>query len=361
MKKLLFALLPIAIIGCQKEQQTSDNTIFLTEDNMPAPDTLYLEKVDLNEKILEAYTYVYDGLYLSINYKAPDPYFVTVTDKNNNVVAEYYKKGEGPNEFVGIGSQLHNNFLHIYDPTVNRIARMDIDSIVLQKYDYHPQITTIRPNLTRGYAYTSDSTITAFNVWFLDGYNIDPNVPEYIRINTATGKCDSTSINSTYFTCGVTGGQLMYNTETKTYIMTYNRKPQIDILDENLNLIKSYVGPEPNDIEFETSYGNNLHETKGNVSYFHEASTMSQNNFFVRNARIYKTQRSEYHKNSQQLYSENQEIWRFNKTGDFINRYKFPNAMGELFAPSYCEETKTLYVNGYDEDGELGLYKCTLK
>ncbi|MCR5695495.1 MAG: hypothetical protein K6G73_00835 [Marinilabiliaceae bacterium] len=362
MKKLLFALLLIATIGCQKEQQTSDKTILLTEDNMPRLDTLYLEKVDLNENILDAYSFVHKNLIISINSSHPNPYFLTITNLSGEIIAEYYKKGNGPEEFIGISTQLQDNYLLINDPVSQKIVKMNIDSIATLKYDYHPQINTISTSINRGYAFTNDTSITAYNIGYLAGMTTDPTIPEYIHIDVKTGICDNTAMDENFFASGVTGGQLVYSSKENIYMMAFTRRPQIDMLDKNLNKIKTYVGPEENDVEFELrdEWGN-LREKDGKISFFFESSTISENNIFFVNSRTYKVAKPDYRKNEAQYYVDYQEIWRFNSKGDFINRYKVPNTYGRLFAPSYCEETKTLYVNSYDEEGELCLYKCSLK
>lgn len=351
-----------AIAGCHPKQELPEKEILLTEENMPRLDTLYLEKIDLNETILDAYSFVHKNLIISINSSHPNPYFLTITNLSGEIIAEYYKKGEGPEEFIGVVTQLHNNQLLVYDPIVKKIVKMDIDSIASLKYDYHPKISTISTSINRGYAFTNETSITAYNIGYLAGMSTDPNIPEYVHINIETGICDSIVMDPRFFAGGVTGGQLVYSSKGNIYMMAFARRPQIDILDCHENKIKSYIGPEPNDVEFETidEWGN-LREKGAKISFFFESSTISENNIFFINSRTYKVAKPDYRKNESQYYVDYQEIWRFSHNGDFINRYKIPNAYGRLFAPSYCEETKTLYVNSYDEEGELGLYKCSLK
>ncbi|MBP5420293.1 MAG: hypothetical protein J6Y72_10835 [Bacteroidales bacterium] len=360
--KCISICMGVLCVSSCNQTESIGTTILLTEENMPRLDTLYLEKIDLNETILDAYSFVHKNLIISINSSHPNPYFLTVTNLSGEIIAEYYKKGKGPEEFIGVVTQLHNNQLLIYDPSAKKIVRMDIDSIASLKYDYHPKISTISTSINRGYAFTNETSITAYNIGYLAGMTTDPTIPEYIHIDVKTGICDSIVMDPRFFAGGVTGGQLVYSSKENIYMMAFTRRPQIDMLDKNLNKIKTYVGPEENDVEFELidKWGN-LREKGGKLSFFFESSTISENNIFFINSRTYKVAKPDYRKNEAQYYVDYQEIWRFNSKGDFINRYKVPNTYGRLFAPSYCEETKTLYVNGYDEDGELCLYKCSLK
>jgi hypothetical protein len=125
------------------EKLHGEKTILLTEENMPKMDTLYLEKVDLNETILDAYSFVHKNLIISINSSHPNPYFLTITNLSGEIIAEYYKKGNGPEEFIGISTQLQDNYLLINDPVSQKIVKMNIDSIATLKYDYHPQINLL--------------------------------------------------------------------------------------------------------------------------------------------------------------------------------------------------------------------------
>ncbi|MBP5420298.1 MAG: hypothetical protein J6Y72_10860 [Bacteroidales bacterium] len=362
MKKLLFALLLIAIIGCQKEQQTSDKTIFLNESNLPPMTILEGTIVESPDSAFHPRHIVYNDSILFVIDSAPEDKFLTVYNLNNGtLIAEYYSKGEGPNEMISPIVLGRRNELWLWDIPTNKHAVMFVDSVIEKGNSYQPQNVFINSS-PEGICWFSDSLVIVSNGAYFDKLDCPKEIPEFLKFDGKTGEpLQNISINDKFNPFNVTGAALLSNPEKNLFFAGYYNTPKAAFFDTNMNLVRVFIGPEPDDAEYEIRKNGevDLKSNYHNYEYYGNC-TCDDKYIFICNCHEHNLKIKGI-KDLHNFKRENSDIYVFNWEGNFIARIK--SKMPYLFyGLSYCDSSKTLYatVDENNADNERFLVKFDL-
>ena len=349
------------LVSCKNEENNflkSDKVVYLTEDSEPLLQKVTeYEKIDLpEEETMASYFHVYLDTILVIVHNMPDPYWLTIMNlKTMKVVANYFKKGNGPEEMLFNDTYLHNNRLLFIDRVALKFSILNLDSVMRLRQSYKPHFFYLS---STGYATLDALTDTSFlfyNSWYLEnaGEKINKDTPELIITGADANynyepQKEATVVNI------VSGAGVLSDVNRQKVFIYHFYKPQITLLNSNLDTIKIICGPEP--IE---KY---KYEDKGDfgglwpVLYneYYRKGISTDNFILVKNNRLYNvppkklTEVRENHK---------PEIFKFDWEGNLIARYQVKT----FYALSgFSEKTNTLYLTIRDEEGENCLYKAQL-
>ena len=271
---------------------SSNKLICLTEDNMPIlQQVTKYEKIQMPDELATASAfYVFNDTILVALYINPDPYWVSIMNiKNKRILAQYFKKGNGPKDFLLCYANMRNNKLLLKDGYLRKIAIVDLDSVVSQEQLYKPSIYYLNSEDYSSFDVLTDTSFVFYNYWYLEngGEVVNCGVPELV----VTGKDANYSYEppqNAIIVNNVNGAYIFSNKEQEKVFIAYRHKPQFTLLNSNLDTIKVICGPEP--IE---KY---KYEDKGSVNgglkpiLYNEYSmrgTITDNYIILGNARMY--------------------------------------------------------------------------
>lgn len=351
----------LLFFNCAKEKNKlllSDKVFYLTESNMPILQQISeYEKIELpEEECMASCFYVYNDTTLIIFHNNPDPYWVSIMNLNTKeIIANFLKKGSGPNEMIYCYSNLRNNRLLIDDHSLKKMVIFNIDSIELLGQSYNPHMYWLSNDYYKSFDILTDTSFIFYNSWYLDncGIEITKNIPELIVTNANANykyepPLDALLVNQ------VNGADILANIQDKSVCLAYYCKPQFSFLNTDLDTIKIVWGPEPMEKYEYVDRG----KLGGLFPALHNEYTIrsfcSDNYIFVGNARLHNITKEKI----KEKRSHNQpEIFKFDWKGNLHARYQVSNFY-EL--SGFSESTNTLYLTIRDEDYELNLFKVKL-
>ena len=337
------------------------NRVDITEENLPPIEYLKLEPIDLNYTNSADCFVCEDKVYVILN-KYPSPYWITIQDfKTQKVIAEFFKQGNGPGEMLQCSVDIQQGAIVALDIVTNRVSRLDVDEILTKGSSYKPHIAELRdgPMFKSRVLFLNDTTILTYNKDFMLGVNVGKNVPELLTFDARSGDMYTKpyKTNQKYFVANITNGEMIKAKNSDKLILAYAKRPIIKVLDSNLEVLKTYVGPEKNDSEFgKIDDTRELYELSGVCRHYYD-STSSENYSIILNNGVHNE------KNPDKAYdyeysAQNQVFKMFDKNGEIIKRFKIKEPYKYLYFISYSECSNTLYVNTNDEDDETIFCRC---
>ncbi|MBP5369889.1 MAG: hypothetical protein J6Z01_15700 [Bacteroidales bacterium] len=263
MKNVVFVLILLIFASCSENRIKSENRVkkdcyypvpdevtMLTDENMPEVETFTMEKIPLPAKYQNSNYYVYqDSLVVVRNNANPllnnnsnsnsNPYVICVYNLNTQQeIAGYLKKGDGPNEFLSFGGHFNNENLLLKDGNLHAFTQINMDSIVIKRYNYVPKILYHDAFMMTDFALLGNDTIVSANGMFIKGFDVD-EVPEFELYDAKTGKALQKYPKNEKNIPAPSVMRTMTYSNSK-YIVCWNRFPVISIYDKNFNIIKQY-------------------------------------------------------------------------------------------------------------------------
>ncbi|MBO7476584.1 MAG: hypothetical protein J6U04_01460 [Salinivirgaceae bacterium] len=365
MKKIIITMIAVAVSGLAASAQpypTTDNIVRLTDQNMPAVEYFTLEKIKLPEKYADAEYHIYnDSIAIIINYKNPQPYVVTFYNLNTKKeIAGFFKYGE---MMMASGDVRCNNLI-VRDGSLHVISRLNIDSVLTEKYAYKPSVTQLPT--AHSCVYVDENTITMENPMYVsDEYGVE-GLPEFIQFDAKTGKpLANYKQNNKNFPSNLTQRSIAYC--NSKYIAFWYDFPIITIYDKDFNLIKMYRDDKFKDTEVREE---DLELLSDNIDGFFLFARQTDNYIFACNGRAH-ISREEFLKKGGFQWAQtadftmarfkDQEIWCFDNDMNLVRRFKCKNRISFIRKISYNEKTKNLFINAMDENEVYCLYRCILK
>ena len=264
MKKSLFLIVGgIILFSCtQKESKTS-----FTRDN-------FKKHTELNNSIsiqLEdtyndpaSFYLIKDSLVLVNNQLHSDFLIEIYSIKTGKPILQLARKGQGPNEFsaclcYSISNQ--DSLFYIQDTEKHIFYSVDIEQTLKEK----------RLHIAKQFQYSADihpytriclldnEHYLGYNMWYLENKTYNNQVSEF---SVYEEKIDKQDISQStidlqkydYFVADVNGGNL-FNVGNNIWL-TDMHKAQITLYDKSLNVIKTLIGPDGYNIEYESKTSN---------------------------------------------------------------------------------------------------------
>lgn len=356
----------VFVYSCNREENCDSQTIFLTEDNMPSIQYLEVERIELPEELfLKTRFLIYqDSILLAINEDLPNPGFLTIMNlQTKKIIGNFYSRGDGPGEVLGIYGYLDHKYLMISDYPTGRKSIFNIDSALILRENYHPQL--FNAGLCwDSFCCFSDTSLLVYNQYFTeDAKEFNTNdVTKELFVSDMHGSHEEILLPNDRIFNGSCGAFVRANENIRRIVCAYSRCPKYKFLDYDMNITKVIYGPDDHtNIQYGSYDGLNLGIINGMHSY--NTTIASNDNYvFVFNERIIDmlaglTEQSI----SQQLIDqviENGELYQFDWDGNMVGRYKLrDNAILKI---SISEDSRTLYFTGYNEDRDMCLYKAKL-
>lgn len=366
LKLIYLLLIVVCLSSCSNNRsqfkcysaEAQERTI-LTEENLPKLENLKLEKIDIPSGDIFSSAFVfYDTVLVVINDKTPDPYIVRFFDMNSKkIIAEYFKKGSGPNELITPdGMQMKNNLL-ITDITQKSISIINVDSVIIKTTEYQPTTHKIITDLLTEYVPKNSQSIIAPNYYFFNEIE-NKSEPEFLEYDINTGlELTKYEKSRDYFCANVSFRSVYYNDHSNQYIVCWDKYPLINIYDNNLNLQKQIMGPEPIDLELELRDGGEVLEISNSNTYYFSNGCQTENYLLLLNSRQHKITNEEM--DCEEGYSK-QEFWLFDNDMNLVRRFipKNTNSVEGVYYLSYDEKNQNIYAVAIDpEEGEMVLFK----
>ncbi|MCF0191745.1 MAG: hypothetical protein HUJ96_10845, partial [Marinilabiliaceae bacterium] len=247
----------------------------------------------------------------------PSPYFISVYGLNSKkLLGECYKQGRGPGEMNDCGLVIKNSQVFAYEPGI-AVSEMDIDKLISLGGDYEPVVVHIPSSFRKSFAVYDDSILVGSNDFYLDGYERSKDIPALLKIDLRTGMLipDEDMRDLDFFAGPVSGGQVVNFKESNQIMLALLKRPCMKIFDRDLNLVKTIVGPDKDDIEFAENVMDGfafIEEKENETSAFFIDSYATGNEIFVLNDRAYKCT---YDSMINEV-AKSQEVWVFDMKGD---------------------------------------------
>ncbi|MCQ2973491.1 MAG: hypothetical protein MJ211_01625 [Bacteroidales bacterium] len=365
MKVIFFVLILLFFASCSQKQTyypVPDEVTMLIEDNMPEVETFTLEKISLPTKYQNSKYFVYDdSLVVILNNSNPNPYLVSVYNLNTKQeIAGYFKKGNGPNEFMNLYGYSHNKNLLLQDGNLHALTQLNIDSIILKGNNYIPKITYHDAQVMTDFVFLGNDTIVSANGMFIKGFGVD-NVSEFELYDANTGKAlQKYPQNEKNFPPNAVYRTITYS--NSKFVVFWSLFPVISIYDKNFNIIKQYRDAKFKDclLTIQEEEFNNIKSVDDFLLYF--TFGCETDNFIVASNYRYNIKREMINPQSNIDFSKDYEMWIFDTDMNFKRRLKPKNSVNEnIWLVSYCENSNNFYLTCTDEDEEFALYKCILK
>ena len=343
----------LALLSCTKVQEKWGDT-FITDESLPEFCDSKAEIVEIGyDSIYETECYVYhDSVLIQFDIKHSGQYYFNISLlKDDHCIAQYFKRGDGPNELLNpCVDEFEENRIKICDLSTNRKGFFDIDSAIAYGNRYTPKIYQ-NPDRGQGECWPNDTVCVTVNGQYIEGFGLD-GIKEFVAYDVKNEKplIDSKE-NTKCFPFNVTGGGIVYSRENNKYCVCYMSRPRYAILDSTLTFTKKVVGPDPDDGSFHIEEGGEVWHDGVKSTYFHHP-TCTKKYIIACNTRMYKTRYSD------EEVSKRTEVYLLNWEGEIVARRKMNCLPLSL---SYSDETRTLYYTATDEEGERKLYRCRLE
>ena len=368
--KLLLLILLFNLTSCEDKRVFKNNAVILTEDNAPPLQYLEAERIQVPEvECMNSYMNVYkDTILLVMNAENPNPTLLKIMNLSTmQVINNFYPKGNGPYEILGMSGFVDHNQLLVMDIFSERVSIFNIDSALINGESYKPKMFTPNDYSWVTSCVLSDSILLVKNRWYVEDagqFNTNDRTPEFYFYNLNGGReyefvHNSELFNSTANAC------LVANPKLKQIFCAYNRWPKFKLLDYELKVEKTIYGP---DDFFAVEYGESVRGGELVVydyNVYSEDIAANDEYIFVYNKRSKQIPEESFASPTDvteaciELSIENGELFQFDWDGNLVGRYKVDgNAFYTLSLSE--QDPKLIYFTGYNEDRELCLFKTHL-
>ncbi|MCR5695500.1 MAG: hypothetical protein K6G73_00860 [Marinilabiliaceae bacterium] len=324
----------------------------LTEENLPPLKILEGSIVDTPDSALMPRYKVFRDSILLVKEDKPIGKFLKFFNLNTGeLIAQYFNKGDGPNDLLSpiVYTNNSDDNISILDVATSANFVMNMDSILMHGDDYIPHRITIT-DFIKSISWMGDSLAIASNGLYLEGHNDPEDIPEFIKYDGKTGKRQGDNSVVNKINCSYVGGSKIYSNSEKKIIFAGYRAPRAAFYDLNFNLIKEFIGPENDDLEYEevAELGGLFYKDLLNCEFYGNG-TCDDKYIFIINVHQYK--QPEYKGNSNKIISEATDIYIFSWDCELVARIKSKETY-RIISLSYCNESKSLYITGEDMDGD---------
>ncbi|MBQ3635134.1 MAG: hypothetical protein II951_05895 [Bacteroidales bacterium] len=346
----------VAMTSCSKSgrDERSVNDVILTEVDLPALTNSAIEKVKIDfDSVYETRTFVYhDTILIQFDEKVTGHHFFNLSVVGSNkCFAQYFKRGQGPRELLApYVFGIEENRLRFWDMMTSKHGVINIDSAIVHGNSYEPMLTNREFPLTYCNCWPNDTTCVMVNVQYMEGFCAD-SVKEFLVYDVRNDKFLVNSADNTQcFPCNVTGCSVVYNRERGRMMAAYSNRPIYAFYNSKLELIKRFIGPEPDDAVFRL--GNKTEVVfDGLPDIYYMRITCTDRHIIAAN---YRLRKSKYRGESHLTTCE---VFLIDWDGNIVARKNIGQGPVSL---SYSEETNTLYWTALDEEEQRCLYKCKL-
>ena len=359
MKKIcVIILFTICLVSCisknEKPYQKYEITDVTDFKNMKMPDVEYftLEKIPTPE--VNGFFLVYaDTILVVFNYANPDPYIISLYNiKTLEFIAGCMKKGSGPGEMISPMVKLRNNRLDVTDIQCHNITSINIDSILVTKFDYCPDIVHI-DHPPMDYILKKDTLVVA-NPYFVNGYGVSKEVPNFLIYDSHSGiALEKNKENEEFNPFNTCSRRIFYNNKHNHYVEFWNRFPIMNIYNQNFELIKQYRGYESDEVKFGIVETMLMPIGEFSSSFFWYGCQTSKHIYIVND------QMPKYKRDTEDY--TNQEIWCIDYDYNINRRLKPKDFTIPSCLMSCNDDTGNIFICAFDDEGEIGLFKLNFE
>jgi len=348
--KIIFLTLICIVCGCSRKQ--ADNIVALDLKIKSEAKSVKIDTVGFFENLIYARRFfVYQDSVLIVQNRKHDGYFVEIYNlKDEQLLSEFFRLGNGPVEMLSANATLQDNILTVNDYEKNQVAFLNIDS-VLHNSQYSTKIIRHYCNAPTVVRYTSDSLLFENpNCFKNKELRIDQKAPRFITTSEKVPYVEN--ISYTYYTRNVaTDGNIIQNFTKDRIIYAAFHEPNIEIYTKNLTLIKQIKGPDKLPIQYVIE--------EANTVTFHKKIPYTYMNFSANADFVYLTYIGDFLVPSQHQKMEDLHSWifKFDWDGNFIESY---NSARYLASISLSKDGKSLYATAINEEGNPYLIKISL-
>lgn len=360
--KYLLFVLPFFLMSCNQQSKAQfDNYVYLTEDSIPELQELELEKVELPKGLGEYFGLdIYHDSILLVQHTQPKPYVVSVYNLNTmKLIGEFLESTE---EMYSSLNQRDNRYYVELTPRMSfgnpprEVFCFNLDSLVMMGQSYNPRKYTFSGAEFWSFDALTDTSFLFYNHHYMEncGNKANESMPELFTCGL-DGHIDYQMPEGFSRISGNPTAHIVSDLNRGKVFIPYHNKPQFTLLNSNLDTLKIVYGPDPlieNEYE-RLEFDNQIRLVRYNYFSWNPLST--ENYIIVPNDRICNVPRE----NMQEISNNRMtEIFKFDWDGNLQARYEANNLFG---LSSYSESTNTLYLEYYDENQDLVLYKAKLK
>lgn len=221
------------------------------------------------------YKVINDSLVLVSNWTGTPFYLELYNLRDNSLVTQFFKRGNGPNESLScyVSFKSNTSQLHTFDIIKRQGAIYSIDSILKYGNRYHPPKFNVPTFIGNDIATLDTSTILIFNKYHVTDKQYSNNVFPIFSYNIEADKTDFEfmSENIKFFTHNVTDGFIAVHPIDDIIWLIYQDENRIEVYNKNLELIKALIGPKEFKPEYEIreGYGTEVSYKVSTRTYWH--------------------------------------------------------------------------------------------
>lgn len=360
-KKVLFfyvAIVSLFLCGCA--DTSSIPTEELDKKLLDNARQMKIDTIDIGKPFFCANEFIvyHDSILVVVNDRKTSSYFIEIYNlKSKQMIAQYYKKGNGHNELLSANADLNKNMLIVNDFIRSQYAFIDLDS-VSQNPNYSVSVRqhelrdcpTVIPYkgkflVENPYCFTNEK----INVKQGTEYGVSRFV-----VTNGSDKWNDTDKYKFYTRNVAVDGRIIYNASKHRLLYANCHESRLEVYDDDLNLLKEVNGP----VNLEAQYviepmdGNNKKEVvfSGFAPYAYLAYCTDSDNVYL----VYLGQKFYPGKNS--MEDMDTYILQF----DWDGNYKQCFAAGKyLLGLAKGTDKNVFYATGYDANRNVCLLKLT--
>lgn len=352
---LIFGLLLCALfVQCSEQKPVGFDVVQeLSSDVKEKAVALKAEKVIESDEFIPAKEmFVYrDSILVVVNKPISGGWLLELYNLNaKSSLGKFVRKGNGPKEMLKVMAHVNKNKLILHDYIKRRVLSFDLDSAILDKsYSYGTPVSFCKNAGSPFVTFFDDSRLIMLNPYYLenDKLGISNGEPRFLVNDIGSQAVLLRSGERKPRSYNIEQGFIFPDKSHNKVIFASSYYPEIEMYDYELKPLKKITGPDDLKIDYRVS-GNNVVFSKV-VPYAYQSYAMVSDGFYLLYIGGYYT--------SSRKYKDMQSwIFKFDWEGNFIKSYHFDQFLGSL---SVSSDEETFYGRGFDEDGNVTLWKLS--
>lgn len=346
----------ILLVQCSERKPVGfDSLEILPSDVKERTTALEATKViDADEIISAKQLFVYkDSVLVVVNKPKHDGWFLGLYNLyTKSLLGRFVRNGNGPKEMLNVMAHVNKNKLILHDFVKRQIVSFDLDSAILDKaYSYGTPVSFCKNAGSPFVTFFDKSRLIMLNPYYLenDKLGISNGEPRFLVNDIGSQAVLLRSGGRKPRSYNIEQGFIIPDKSHNKVIYASCFYPEIEMYDYELKPLKKITGPDDLKIDYSVS-GNDVVFSKV-VPYAYQSYAMVSDGFYLLYIGGYYTARTKY-KDMQSW------IFKFDWDGNYIKSYHFDQYLESL---SVTSDEETFYGQGFDENGNVTLWKLSKK
>ena len=271
--------------------------------------------------------------------------------KTGEKMSEVFHNGNGPGEMLNVTSHIRGDSLFVHDFAKHQIAVVDMHEALLNGVFKSGRFVSFCRNAGSPFVTMwSQDRLIMLNPYYFENEDLGISNGQPRILSTNVGDDAELLGGKTkrlFYSYNVEQGCLVPSPSGEKLFFASSNYPEIEIYDSSLNLHTRIWGPDEFHPSYKISEGEICFDKK--VPYTYRAYFAADDGLYLSYAGFFYDRKFKF---------QNAESWvfKFDWDGNFIKSYHSDKYLSSL---SLSSDGKTFYGKGYDENGNVVLWRLT--